>query len=266
MSIRLPEISLTKRFVARFEHSAAPTPDLGLFTAPGDFKTPYLSMKKLLHALLPGALALVMASPTQAGTYTSAGKGVTPTQPAPVEPCAGPISYSNIELLYAYTDWDNFGGNDHTNGAQLNIEFSPFQSFYLTAGAEWFSESDADLWILHAGIGGYVPLGEHFHLAVDGGALWTDLEFDNDVVVGDDNASDWGWYVRPHLRAKWGCFEAHAGALYRDMGDFNGGGGDGQWAGFAQLYYHITTSLDITAGVLCDEDFTQVTGGLRLRF
>jgi hypothetical protein len=224
-------------------------------------------MRKLLHVLLPGALALVLAGPVQAGTYTSSAKGVAPTQPAPVEPCAGPISYSNIELLYAYTDWDdNFGSNDHTNGAQLNIEFSPFQSFYLTAGAEWFSESDADLWILHAGIGGYFPLSEHIHLAVDGGALWTDIEFDDDVFAGDNSESDWGWYVRPHLRAKWGCFEAHAGALYRDMGDFNRGGGDGQWAGFAQLYYHITTSLDITAGVLCDEDFTQVTGGLRWRF
>jgi len=184
-----------------------------------------------------------------------------------VEPCAGPISYSNIELLYAYTDFDNsFGSNHHTNGAQLNIEFSPFKYFYLTAGAEWFSESDADLWILHGGIGAYFPLTDHIHLAVDGGILWTDIEFDNNNVVGDDSESDTGWYIRPHLRAKWGCFEAHVGAQYRDLGDFNSGGGDGNWGGFAQLYYHLTTALDLTAGVLIEEDITQVNGGIRWRF
>jgi len=224
-------------------------------------------MRKILHALLPGAFALFLSGTAYGGTtYVSSGKN-PPPPPPPVEPCAGPISYSNIELLYAYTDFDNNGGgNSHTNGAQLNIEFSPFNHFYLTAGAEWFSESDADLWVLHAGIGGYIPLTDHLHLAADGGVLWTDVEFDNNVVAGDDSESDWGWYIRPHLRGKWGCFEAHAGAIYRDMGDFNTNGGHGRWGGFAQLYYHLTTSLDLTAGVLADEDTTQVNGGLRWRF
>lgn len=226
---------------------------------------------KTSHALLSGALALFTvftASQAPAGTttYTTTDKAPVPAQP-PMEPCAGPISYSNIELLYAYTDFDSgLGSDDHTNGAQLNIEWSPFQNFYLAVGGEWFSEEDADLWVLHGGIGGYFPLTDHIHIAADGGILWTDIEFDDDVFGGDNSDSDTGWYVRPHLRGKWGCFEAQAGALYRDMGDFNADGEDGRWAGFAKLYYHLTTSLDLTAGVLVDEDFTQVTGGVRWRF
>ncbi|HEX2751010.1 MAG TPA: hypothetical protein VHM91_23585 [Verrucomicrobiales bacterium] len=226
-------------------------------------------MRKTLNTLIP-ALALSLfsgVSLTQAGTYVSNEKNVVQTQPAPVEPCAGDISYNNIELLYAYTDFDdNGGGSGHSNGGKLNIEYSPFKNFYLTAGGEYYHLNNADLWIVNGGIGGYLPLTQHIHLAVDAGILWTDIEYDDDVFIGDNSDSDTGWYVRPHLRGKWGCFEAHAGALYRDMGDFNAAGEDGRWAGFAQLYYHLTPSLDLTAGVLCDEDLTQVNGGIRWRF
>lgn len=225
---------------------------------------------KITHLMVASAASLtLLPCNIQAGSsYVATGKGVAQPPPPPVDPCAGPISYSNIELLYAYTSFDNnLGSNNHTNGAQLNIEYSPFKSFYLTAGGEWFNESGADLWILHGGIGGYLPLTDNIHLAADGGILWTDAEFDNNAVAGNDSHSDTGWYIRPHLRGKWGCFEAHAGALYRDMGDFNtGGSNNGRWAGFAQLYYHLTPSLDLTAGVLADNDLTQVTGGIRWRF
>jgi hypothetical protein len=225
-------------------------------------------MRKITHAILTGAFALSLAATAFGGTtYVSTDKNVAPTQPPPLEPCAGPISYNNIELMYAYTEFDNdFGSDDSMHGAKLNIEFSPFKNFYLTAGGEWFSASDADLWTVNAGIGAYFPMTEHIHLAADGGILWTGIEFDDDVFLADDSEDDTGWYVRPHLRAKWGCFEAKAGALYRDMGDFNPDGEDGRWAGFAQLYYHITTSIDLTAGVVVDEDLTQVNGGIRWRF
>ncbi len=45
------------------------------------------------------------------------------------DPCAGPISYNNAELLYAYTDYDNF--SDNGSGALLRIEYSAWDNLYL---------------------------------------------------------------------------------------------------------------------------------------
>ncbi len=218
------------------------------------------------HSFLSAALALFTIAGAQAGTrttYTATDKGVAPTQP-PAPMVEGP-SYSNVELLYAYTDFDTNNGDGHANGGQLNIEYSPMKHFYVTAGAEYYSQDNIDLWTVHGGIGAYWEITPNIHIAADGGILWTDVEYDN-VASGDDSDSDTGWYVRPHLRGKWGRFEAKLGALYRDLGDFNAAGEDGRWAGFAQVYYGLTPTLDLTAGVLVDEDFTQVSGGIRWRF
>ncbi len=209
------------------------------------------------------ALALGVASAT-AGVHT-APVDKNPVPPV-TDPCATPLSYNNIELLYAHTDFD--GGGDDGNGFKLDIEYSPMNNLFLTAGAQ-YSDADGDsLWLLNAGVGGYIPLTSNIHLAADGGFLWSRYEYDYTVVggaSGSDSETDSGWYIRPQIRAKWGCLEARIGAIYRDLG--NNSAYDGEWALFAKLYYQLTPAWDVTVGIEHDDDFyTQVSGGIRYRF
>lgn len=217
-----------------------------------------------------------------AGVSTSSysGKEQTTMPPPPsIDPCAGPISYSNIELLYASTDW---GFGDNTDGGILRVEYSPLDHFYIAASLE-YSDLDSDfvedIWDVSIGVGGYIPLTENIHFAAEVGYVnrrYDDLNDNGTVGDGLDDfwhsESDSGWYARPHFRGKWGCFEAHVGALYRNLdvdddvdNDFFDGG---DWAYFAKLYYQLNTNWDVTAGYLggADSDADQWTLGARYRF
>ena len=234
-------------------------------------------MKKT--AVILATLAMGVAA-SIAGTVSApapSGKGKVPVGPAPMDPCAGPISYNNVELLYVHTNPD--GSGDDYDGANLRLTYSPMQNFYIVADATYNDSSYVQDTTLALGIGGYLPLTENIHAAVDGGVVWFSRDID---AWGDDD--DFGWYVRPHLRAKWGCLEVHAGAQYTDVG-----GSDGrrvidptnvisvsyitvgaweieEWSGFAQLYYQFAPSWDLTAGVTFSEDRTTISGGVRYRF
>src|SRR4029079_15132522 len=107
-------------------------------------------------AALAMSVASAIAGPEPAPMYT--GKSQPP--PPPADPCAGPISYNNIELLYAYTDFDHGGDG---NGFQVNLEYAPTSNFFLTGGVEYASGSDVDMWLVHLGIGGYFALTPNIH-------------------------------------------------------------------------------------------------------
>jgi hypothetical protein len=214
-------------------------------------------------AVILSALTASVLSAAAGTVPQSSGKVIPTAPPAPMDPCAVPISYNNVELLYAYTDWDDI--DDHGNGGILRAEFSPFQNFYVALGAEYHEVSDVNIWALSGGIGGYVPLSENIHLAADGGVYWYNIDVDSDPSSSANNGfneDDVGWYVRPHLRARFGCFEIHAGAKYTKVDDFD----IDEWAAFADLYYQVSPGWDLTAGVQYSSDRTQVTGGARYRF
>ncbi len=188
--------------------------------------------------------------------------------PPPNDPCAGPISYNNAELLYAYTDFDN--SSENGDGVVLRVEFSVMENFYLTASGQYHEAGLIDMWALSGGVGGYVPLSENIHLAADGGVLWVNYDVDSDPLSSlfnewsEDNV---GWYVRPHLRAKFGCFEIHAGAQYSDVGGFSDSSYDiDEWSVFADLYYQVSPGWDLTVGVAHSNERTTATGGARYRF
>src|SRR5688572_22788913 len=84
---------------------------------------------------------------------------------SPMDPCAGPISYNNAELLYAYTDFDN--SSDNGDGVILRLEYSVMENFYVTASGQYHEAGLVDMWALSGGVGGYVPLSENIHLAAD---------------------------------------------------------------------------------------------------
>ena len=179
------------------------------------------------------------------------------------DPCAGPISYSNAELLYAYTDFD--GAGDSADGVILRMEYGFMDHFYFTATGQYHDAGIIDMWSVSGGIGGYVPLSENIHLAADGGILWAN--YDVGSSAGSSANNGWsddgvGWYVRPHIRAKFGCFEVHAGAQYSEVSDVN----LDEWAVFADLYYQVSPGWDVTAGVAYSSERTTVTGGARYRF
>jgi len=233
-------------------------------------------MKKTATILAALAMSAATASAGVAPAY--AGKNPPPPPPPAMDPCAGPISYNNIELLYANTDW-GFGGS--SDGAILRAEYSPMQNFYLAASVAWtdvdsggFVGGIEDLWDFTIGVGGYFPLTDNIHLAADVGYAhqrYDQLVLDNSGGTVWDSQSDGGWYARPHLRGKWGCLTVHAGAMYRNLDvdddvddDFFDGG---DWAYYVQLYYQLTSNWDVTAGYLNGEhDFEQWSIGARYRY
>jgi hypothetical protein len=237
-------------------------PDAGISATATNNNTKNL-MKKTTTIL--AALAVSAATALAGTTPAPVSSGKNPPPP-PMDPCAGPISYNNIELLYAYTDFD--GNADAGNGVRLNLEYSPAPNFYLTGGVEWIDIDGGDAWLVKGGLGGYFALTPNIHLAADGGILYADVSGNGGPVVnplpgngnGDGDGSDTGWYVRPHLRGKWGCFSLHIGAEYDDVGDRE------EWQGFADLYYQINPAWDLTAGVHFGEDATTVTAGVRWRY
>jgi hypothetical protein len=84
-------------------------------------------------------------------------------------------------------------------------------------------------------------------------------------VPGPDNnfsetEDDTGWYVRPQIRGKWGCFTAHLGAEYRDVRN------NENWIYFANVYYQVNPAWDLTVGYRHTDDFDAVTGGVRWRY
>ena len=238
-------------------------------------------MKKTatIFASLTIGIGSVLAGPAPVVSTASTGKSSPP--PPSMDRCAGPISYSNVELSYLNTDVDGNGGR--LDGASLRFEYSIAPNFYMTAGGDYstgdgpnYSRLDygslldgTDLWTVRLGIGGSWALSENIHLVGEVGAMYFDASTEFNYVPGPNDIlpashytygdSDWGWYVRPHIRAKFGCLEIHAGAEYQDAWEDN-------WAYFGNVYYQVAQGWDLTAGYRDGEDSTQWSAGVRYRY
>ncbi len=249
-------------------------------------------MKKTNTILTLMALSAATAFAGVEPAPVSSGKG-TMAPPPPVDPCAVPISYNNVELLYANTDSGSYY-NDSSDGIQLNVEISPWNNIYFAFGGSYTDEDHGSTWTLNGGIGGYLPLTDNIHLAADAGILYINSDTDSylvptpqgngsgggkmyDYYSYDD--SDTGWYIRPHIRAKWSCFEVHAGVMYVDVDnivdDFDNGDLDNSyndegddWAFFVQAFYQVAPGWDVTAGYTTwdESDADTWTIGARYRF
>jgi len=214
---------------------------------------------------LLATLALGVVSATAGVAPAPSGKGVA-QPPPPMDPCAGPISYNNVELLYANTDFDGSSGS--ADGGILRVEYSPMENLYLTASAQYTDYDSGNIWMLTAGIGGYMPLTGNIHIAADAGVVYADWEYDyyysptrGTQTSRSYSDNDTGWYARPHLRAKWGCLTVHAGAQYTDISESE------EWSYFINGYYQIAQAWDITAGYSDgDNDAQVITAGVRWRY
>ena len=230
----------------------------------------------ILASLVMGALTAAAGTPAPVSTGKSSGK----SQPLVVtDPCPGGISYSNIELLYQYTDPD--GGGDNGDGVNLRLSYALNQNLYLVADAAYNDFGGTDQTNLALGIGGHMSLTQNIDIAADAGVVWVDGDVSaTESRLGIDG-DDFGWYVRPHFRAKFGCLEAHLGARYVEVsGDSVRVGSDNnfnvvpgtygweieEWSYFLDLYYHVNTNWDIAAGVSVSDDYNAFRAGVRYRF
>jgi hypothetical protein len=184
-------------------------------------------------------LAAAMTVNALAGDAAPSGKApvVAPT-PAPECPATPSYSYATLSWVRGMPDV-----GDDLNGANLDLSYGIANNFYVRGSASWTDGLD---WDYTAGAGAYIPLQENLHLAVEAGGLF---------------ATDDGWYVQPHLRGKFGCFELWAGAKYLKFKDF-----DGFWEGHVNAFYQVAQNTDIAVGGIFGEDAQALMVGLRRRF
>ncbi len=218
-----------------------------------------------------------------AGITLSAASAIAGIAPAPMDknpappadPCAGPISYTNIELLYERT---NFSGRsrDDGNAAVIRYEYG-IKDFYLTVDIDRNSYDftatgvrdqtatwTIDQWKARVSLGGHIALQENIHLAGDVGFVYANTEGDRPIGATiarrDSSEDDVGWFIRPQLRAKWGCWTLHAGGEYEDIG------GDDRWSVFGRVYYQVAPQWDVMLGVAVGDEADVYSGGIRWRF
>ncbi len=234
-------------------------------------------------------LALAVVTTTaQAGTSAPAKGVIAPT----IEPESS-ISYSNISLSKQYAS-GKLGATQlpinnielDLEGFALALEYSPADNLYVALGVSR-SEVKAklpalgflpvpldfevgDYWAVNTGIGGFIPLTKNIHFVTELGAnyavLFSSLQSSDALTASD--ASDWGFYAIPHIRAQFGKFETHVGASYTTSDTATS-----EWNGFLRLLYAATPELDlfVTGSFgLADsariQDFQGVNFGLRYKF
>jgi hypothetical protein len=229
---------------------------------------------KRTNTILAG---LVLSTAASFAGSTPAPLDKNPSPPPPADPCAGPISYTNIELLYQRT---NFDGNsrDDGNAGLIRFEYEAVKSLYFTldvdrnsydqtvSGIRDLSETfSIDQWKVSVGAGGHIALSDNIHLSGDAGFIYSDISADSKGggipgAVQNPDGSESGWFIRPQIRAKWKCLTVHLGGEYRDFG------GDDTWSFYSRFYYQVSPHLDVTLQFATGDDADVFSGGVRWRF
>ena len=220
--------------------------------------------------MIRSSIALLALSLAASGTY--AGTPVAPMGKAPVqqpvyeEPVL--ISYDNVSLYYQYRTADFLGIDVDGHGAGLGLEISPVDHLYFALGGSWTDIDfgvDLDYWQANAGIGGYIPITNNIHFVTEVGVNYANLAL---ADFDDISTDDWGVYVTPHFRAKWGFFETHVGVSYTSNELVLS-----EWNAFAKFLFEVSPELDLfvagTYGFEEADGFDDVFGaqaGIRFKF
>ena len=207
-------------------------------------------MRFLPFTLTTILTALLSAGALQAGTTMSGGSAVPPpmnTAPA----CPNPIAYTDIGASWIH----GFGDADGVDGIGIDGEFQLVPNFYFRGTGSWLSGDNGDLWSATVGAGYSFELCPSAHLVLEAGGAYENFDLN-----GGGNTDDFGYYLFPHLRAKLGCLEIHAGAEYLDVGDYHA------WAAVVNLYYEVAPHVDIAVGGGFGSDSQSLEVGLRYRF
>lgn len=230
--------------------------------------------------MLKKTLAALSCSMFAAAAF--GGTSAPAKQSQPVEPLPEPvlISYNNFSLNYNYNSADLLGLDVSSHGIQAGLEFSPVKHLYFALNGGWsnvevdlgglglgIDDADFDYWTVNAGVGGYIPLTENIHFVTEVGASYANLGL-NDFGTSAELDEDWGIYVTPHFRAKWGIFETHVGVTYNSNDVVVS-----EWTGFARLLFEVAPNVDLfvagTIGFEEQDGFDDVYGGqagIRIKF
>ena len=190
------------------------------------------------------AAGLAMMTAAVAGPTVS-GKSAPAVAPMPAPTCEGGISYDNLSVDWSHSWLD--GGADDLNGVDVNLHKTIVDKLFFHGSAAW-TDSTGDDWGFTAGLGYALPLMKNIDLVAEAGGFWSD-------------GSDSGYYIFPHLRGKWGCFELHAGAKFADPSD-----GDNFWEAHVNAFYQIAQNTDVHVGGIFSEFGDTLLVGLRYKF
>ncbi len=209
-------------------------------------------MKKLLTIL---ALASV-AVPSFAGTETY--KNYEAPEPEPM--AVQEINYNTFDARYLRTWFEDIPGVDDANGVGARFSISIIDCLYFAGSGSWqdvdTESGSTDLWTASAGLGAVLPISSNFHLVGEGGALF--YGFDDGFEGADNN--DVAPYAKPHVRARFGIFEVHAGAVWTDIDATN------EWAGFVDTFIEVADGWDIAIGGSAGDKALTASAGFRMRF
>ena len=221
---------------------------------------------------------ITLSSLVTAAAFAGTAPAPVDKQPQQIDPILAPtISYSNFSLEYSYisSDFAGIGGLElDGHGVQAGLEYSPIEHLYLALRGGWhdidvefagFAIADFDYWNVNAGIGGYFPITPNIHIVGEVGASYADLS----VSGFGGSTDDWGIYVTPHVRAKFGIFETHVGVIY-NSNDL----ALAEWTGFARVLVEVVPNVDVyvggTIGFEDDntafEDLYGLQAGVRIKF
>ena len=189
-----------------------------------------------------------MASFALAGAPVKDAKGSAVVTPAAPE-CPEGISYSNLELDWVHA-WGR-GDNQNANGINGEVSWALTNNLYLHAAGLWANGDEVDIWGANVGLGAHAPLVRNVDFVVEGGGAFSGVEH---------GSSNNGFYVQPHLRAKFGCVELRGGATYYNLKD-----GD-DWEGFASLYYQFAPHTDLAIRGIFSRYTDTLQVGIRYKF
>ena len=193
------------------------------------------------------ASAAMLASAV-AGTPVKDAKCTTCTAPSAPE-CAEGISYSNVEADWVHS-WGR-KGDPNADGINTEVSWALTNNLYIHGAGLWADAAGVNVWGANVGLGAHAPLAHNLDFVVEAGGAFSGAEH---------TASNNGYYVQPHLRAKFGCVELRAGATYYDLKYSD------NWEGFASIYYQVAPHVDLAVrGIFSDySDTLQV--GVRYKF
>jgi len=238
----------------------------------GHSSTNLTMLKKTFTSLA----CLLLAAASYAGEAAPAKEPVAPTiAPEPEE-----ISYSNFSLAYGYQSADFLGQDVDAHGIVAGLEFSPVKHLYFALNGGWsnveldlgglglgVNDADFDYWTVNVGVGGYIPLTRNIHFVTEVGASYASLDI-NDFGANFNLDEDWGVYVSPHFRAKFGIVETHLGVTYNSNDVV-----PAEYNLFLRLFVEVAPHVDLfvngSLGLEEQEFFDDVFGvqaGVRVKF
>ncbi len=104
---------------------------------------------------------------------------------------------------------------------------------------------------------GYFPITNNIHFVAEAGVNYANLSL---ADFDDINTDEWGVYVTPHFRMKWGAFETHVGVNYTSNELALS-----EWSAFAKLLFAVSPEVDLfiagSYGLDDSDGFDEVFGG-----